>query len=72
MSTHLGEAFYGYMEMVVKPLQAEKRRLSAILASYLGLDASILGQILREVKSRMGALARALPPDFPSVAAWLG
>jgi hypothetical protein len=51
MSTHLEEAFYGYMEMVVKRLQAEKRKFATALKSYPGFESSILGRILREVES---------------------
>ena len=69
MSAHLEEAFYGYMEMVVKRLQREKQIFAATLAAYPGFETSILGRILREVessdelKSLVAATAAATPPD---------
>ena len=70
MSTHLEEAFYGYMEMVVKRLQAEKHKFADTLNSYPGFETTILGRILGEVESSgelkglVAVTEAATPPDY--------
>jgi hypothetical protein len=70
MSAHLEEAFYGYMEMVVSRLQAEKKHFATTLASYPGFETSILGRILRavessdELKSLVSATEATTPADY--------
>jgi hypothetical protein len=70
MSNHLEEAFYGYMEMVVKRLAAEKHKFADTLSAYPGFEANILDRILREVessqelKSLVATTEATIPADY--------